>query len=65
MISNFPELLKPLFVCMGAVKAKDVIDFLKPKPQMCSMNEDERRVWDYSLAFINAASAEGILCIII
>ena len=55
MMSNLPELMKPLFVYMGAIKPKDVI--LKPIPRM---NKDQQRVWGYLLAYINEASKEGI-----
>ena len=37
MISNVPELLKPLFVCMGVVKANDVIDFCYSPDLMCGV----------------------------
>ena len=46
MISNVPELLKPLFVCMGVVKANDVIDFCY-SPDLSHLNEDEQHVWGY------------------
>ena len=45
MISNVPELLKPLFVCMGVVKA-NVIDFCY-SPDLSHLNEDEQHVWGY------------------
>ena len=44
---------------MGVVKARDLINFLKPRPQPSCMSEDEHRVWGYLLAFINGASEEG------
>ena len=46
MISNIPELLKPLFVCMGVVKGNDVIDFCY-SPDLSHLNEDEQHVWGY------------------
>ena len=46
MISNVPELLKPLFVCMGVVKGNDVIDFCY-SPDLSHLNEDEQHVWGY------------------
>ena len=39
MIFNVPELLKPLFVCMGVVKGNDVIDFCY-SPDLSHLNED-------------------------
>ena len=46
MISNVPQLLKPLFVCMDVVKANDVIDFCS-SPDLSHLNEDEQHVWGY------------------
>ena len=46
MISNVPELLKPLFVCMGVVKGNDVIDICY-SPDLSHLNEDEQHVWGY------------------
>ena len=46
MISNVPQLLKPLFVCMGVVKGNDVIDFCY-SPDLSHLNEDEQHVWGY------------------
>ena len=43
---NVPELLEPLFVCMGVVKANDVIDFCY-SPDLSHLNEDEQHVWGY------------------
>ena len=46
MISDVPELLKPLFVCMGMVKANDVIDSCY-SPDLSHLNEEEQHVWGY------------------
>lgn len=60
MISHFPELLKPLFVSTGIVKAKEVIKLLKSKPSVSAMDENQRSVREYLLAFINQASEAGV-----
>ena len=61
MISHFPELMKPLFVSDGAVGATEVIELLKPRPSVSSMDEHQCRVWGYLLAFLNQASEAGVL----
>lgn len=60
MISHFPEILKPLFVYSGIVKAKHVIELLKPRPTVASMDENQHRTWEYLLAFINQSSEAGV-----
>ena len=60
MISHFPETLKPLFVSLGVVKAKEVIELLKPRPNVSGMDENQHCVWDYLLAFINQCSEAGV-----
>ena len=59
LISHFPEILKPLFVSTGEIKPVEVIELLKPRPSVSSMDEYQRRVWGYLLAFIDRASGAG------
>ena len=61
MISHFPELMKPQFVSDGALGATEVIELLKPRPSVSSMDEHQCRVWGYLLAFLNQASEAGVL----
>ena len=62
VISLFPELCKPAFVADGAVISQRVIDMLKPHlaDKRETMNDDERRVWEFLVDFANHATKEGI-----
>ena len=61
MISVFPELCKPAFVADGSVTSQRVIDMLKPHlaDKRQTMNDEERRVWNFLVDFANHVTEEG------
>ncbi len=60
LISKFPLVMKNAFVSDGVVKSEDVGRILKPNPSVMTMDENQLRVWEYLLAFINQADEKGL-----
>ena len=57
LITTFPHVMKPLFV-YGTTRAHDVVRMLRPYP--AEMKQEEIRVWQFLLEFIQSSSEEGM-----
>lgn len=61
LVGQFPEILKPAFVCIENVNADRVVGMLRPDPKVVLMDNNQFRVWEFLLAFIKQAGEAGWL----